>query len=75
VDQTAWGLIAIGVAFVVFRKQAARHNEWLQRLIYRDQKPFDATTLEGYEIVSAIFGVLMVILGVLSLLGLLPAPS
>ncbi len=72
---TAWVFIAIGVLFLIFRKQGARHNEWLYRLIFRDKKPFDADTLEGYEIVYAIIGVLAVVLGALSLLGMLPPPS
>jgi hypothetical protein len=71
----AWGAIATGVVFVVFRKQVARQNEALQRFVYRSGKPFDPNVREGYEIVSALLGVLVVILGVLSLLGILPAPS
>ena len=69
----AWCVIATGAVFVIFRKQAARHNEWFQRLIYRTKEPLSADSLEGYAIVYAIVGVLVVIIGLLSLLGILHA--
>ncbi len=70
-----WGLIATGLLFVIFRKQGARQNEAFQRFIWQQTEPFDADTMQGYEIVIALFGALMVIVGALLLLGVLPPAS
>jgi hypothetical protein len=70
-----WGVIATGLLFVIFRKAAARQNEAFQRFLLQQTEPFDADTIQGYEIVIAILGALMVILGVLLLLGVLPPAS
>jgi hypothetical protein len=48
-----------------------------QRFVLQEKLAFDADTVEGYQIVIAILGalmVVMVVLGVLSLPGVLPMP-
>jgi hypothetical protein len=73
----SWFLIAAGLLLVACRKQAARLNEMFQRFVLQEKLAFDADTVEGYQIVIAILGalmVVMVVLGVLSLPGVLPMP-